>query len=196
MALLTNKQQRDLLVALGLIDFVTRGRVNAAAFDLTIATIKRVLPAAVRATAVPAASIARSALPLALNPYVAGAALGYGALQTEPGQQLLQSAAESGADTRRALDMALFNIQAQAEQKVKRTKSKFNTAVSRGMAAVKASTAYGKKGVITAPKKAFAAVTKMASKINKAKKAGTKFPSKPKAPNAKKLYNTILKVLL
>ncbi len=195
MALLTNKQQRDLLVALGLIDFVTRGRVNAAAFDLTIATIKRVLPAAVRATAVPAASIARSALPLALNPYVAGAALGYGALQTEPGQQLLQSAAESGADTRRALDMALFNIQAQAEEKVKRTKSKFNTAVSRGMSAAKAGTSYGVKGVISAPKKAFAAVTKMASKINKAKQPGHKLPVRPKGINAKKIYSAILKVL-
>jgi len=195
MALLTNKQQRDLLVALGLIDFVTRGRVNAAAFDLTIATIKRVLPAAVRATAVPAASIARSALPLALNPYVAGAALGYGALQTEPGQQLLQSAAESGADTRRALDMALFNIQAQAEEKVKRTKSKFNTAVSRGMSAAKAGTSYGVKGVISAPKKAFAAVTKMASKINKAKKGKTKLPKPPTSQHGKKIYKAILGVL-
>jgi hypothetical protein len=195
MALLTNKQQRDLLVALGLIDFVTRGRINAAAFDLTLATIKRVLPAAVRATAVPAASIARSALPLAFNPYVAGAALGYGALQTEPGQQLLGAAAESGADTRRALDMALFNIQAQAEEKVRRTKSKFNTAVSRGMAAAKAGTSYGVKGVISAPTKAFAAVTKMASKINKAKKEKRKFPKRPTGINAKKIYSSILKVL-
>jgi len=195
MALLTNKQQRDLLVALGLIDFVTRGKINAAAFDLTLATIKRVLPVGARAGLSIAGSAGRAALPLAMNPYLAGAALGYGALQTEPGQQLLGAAAESGADTRRALDMALFNIQAQAEEKVKRTKSKFNTAVSKGMSAIKASTAYGKKGVINAPKKAFAAVTKMAGKINKAKKAGTKFPSRPKAPNPRKLYNTILKVL-
>jgi len=199
MALLTNKQQRDLLVALGLIDFVTRGRINAAAFDLTLATIKRVLPATVtvggRAGLSVAGSAARAALPLVTNPYLAGAALGYGALQTQPGQQLLGAAAESGADTRRALDMALFNLQAQAEQKVRKTKSKFNTAVSKGMATIKAGTSYGKKGVINAPKKAFAAVTKLASKINKAKQSGNKFPSRPKAPNPRKLYNTILKVL-
>ena len=197
--MLTNKQQRDLLIALGLLDFVTRGRVNAAAFDLTLATIKRVLPTAAtvggRAGLSVAGSAARAALPLVTNPYLAGAALGYGALQTQPGQQLLGAAAESGADTRRALDMALFNLQAQAEQKVRKTKSKFNTAVSRGMATVKASTAYGKKGIINAPKKAFAAVTKMASKINKAKKEKRKFPKRPKGSNASKLYSSILKVL-
>jgi hypothetical protein len=199
MALLTNKQQRDLLIALGLLDFVTRGRVNAAAFDLTLATIKRVLPAAAtvggRAGLSIAGSTARAALPIVTNPYLAGAALGYGALQTDPGQQLLGAAAESGADTRRALDMALFNLKAQAEQKVRKTKSKFNTAVSRGMAAAKAGTSYGVKGVISAPKKAFAAVTKMASKINKAKKGKGKLPPRPKGINAKKIYSSILKVL-
>jgi len=199
MALLTNKQQRDLLVALGLIDFVTRGRINAAAFDLTLATIKRVLPATVtvggRAGLSVAGSAARAALPLVTNPYLAGAALGYGALQTQPGQQLLGAATESGADTRRALDMALFNLQAQAEQKVRKTKSKFNTAVSKGMSAAKAGTSYGVKGVLSAPKKAFTAVTKMASKINKAKKEKRRFPKAPKSPNAKKIYKSILQVL-
>jgi len=195
MALLTNKQQRDLLVALGLIDFVTRGRVNAAAFDLTLATVKRVLPAAARVGGSVGMSAARAAIPLVTNPYLAGGALGYGALQTDPGQQLLESAAQSGADTRRSLDMALFNIQALGEEKVKRTKSKFNKAVGAGMKAAKASTSYGKKGIISAPKKAFAAVTKLASKINKAKLPGHKLPAKPKSLNAKKIYSSILRVL-
>jgi len=198
MALLTNKQQRDLLITLGLLDFVTRGRVNAAAFDLTLATIKRVLPAAAtvsgRAGLSIAGSAARAALPIVTNPYLAGAALGYGALQTEPGQQLLGAAAESGADTRRALDMALFNLQAQAEEKVKRTKSKFNRAVSAGMKQAKRGTSYGVKGVINAPKKAFAAVTKTASRINRAKRDNLKLPIKPKGSNAKKIYNAILGV--
>jgi len=194
MPLLTNKQQRDLLIALGLLDFVTRGKVNAAAFDLTLATVKRVLPVGGRAGLSIAGSAARAALPIVTNPYLAGAALGYGALQTEPGQQLLGAAAESGADTRRALDMALFNLQAQAEQKIKRTKSKFNRAVSAGMKQAKRGTSYGVKGVINAPKKAFAAVTKLASKINKGKRPGHKLPVKPKGINAKKIYNAILGV--
>ena len=51
-----------------------------------------------------------------------------------------------------------------------RRKTKFNKAVSAGMKAVKASTSYGKKGTISNSKKAFAAVTKTASKINKGAK--------------------------
>ena len=49
----------------------------------------------------------------------------------------------------------------------KRPKSKFNKAVSAGMKVVKASTSYGKKGTINNAKKAFSAVTKTASRINK-----------------------------
>ena len=45
--------------------------------------------------------------------------------------------------------------------------SKFSKAVSAGMKTVKASTSYGKKGSINNAKKAFSAVTKTASKINK-----------------------------
>ena len=199
MALLTNKQERDLLLALGLLDFVTRGKVNAAAFDLTVATVKRVLPAAARVGGTAGLSIAgsaaRAAIPIVTNPYLAGAALGYGALQTQPGQQLLEAAEQSGAQTRRDLDVALFNLTSQAEQKVKRTKSKFNKAVSAGMKAVKDSASYGKKGIINAPKKAFKSVVSTAAKINRAKKENLKLPSRPKATNPKKIYNAILKVL-
>ena len=146
--------------------------------------------------AVGTASLAgRSALgaiaPIATNPYTAGLALGYGALQTEPGQQLLETAEERGRMDRIRFEQALTDISVG----VKKQKSKFNTAVSRGMSAAKAGTSYGVKGVITAPTKAFAAVTKLASKINKAKKAGTKLPKRPTGINAKKIYKAILGVL-
>lgn len=52
--------------------------------------------------------------------------------------------------------------------------SKFNKAVKAGMAAVKNSTSYGKKGTINNAKRAFSAVTKVASKVNKGKKVATK----------------------
>jgi hypothetical protein len=198
MSKFTKRELEIMVSALALdkgLDFLTGGAINRWSRRQAVNIVKKVLPAALRTAAVPAASIARSALPLAMNPYVAGAALGYGALQTQPGQQLLEAAAESGADTRRSLDMALFNVQALGEEKVKRTKSKFNKAVSKGLQAVKAGTSYGKKGVINAPKKAFAAVTKMASKINKAKKEKRRFPKAPKSPNAKKIYKSILGVL-
>jgi hypothetical protein len=50
---------------------------------------------------------------------------------------------------------------------VPRRKSSFNRAVSVGMKAVKASKAYGPKGKITGAKRAFSAVTKIASKIKR-----------------------------
>ena len=195
MGLLTDKQQRDLLIALGIIDFVTRGKINAAAFDLSLATLKRVFPAAARVGGSVGMSAARAAIPLVTNPYLAGTALGYGALQTQPGQQLLESAEERGRMDRIRFEQALTDLQVGVGTRVKKTKSKFNTAVSKGMQAIKNSTSYGKKGVINAPKKAFAAVTKMASKINKGRLPGHKLPVRPKAPNPRKLYNTILKVL-
>ena len=52
--------------------------------------------------------------------------------------------------------------------------SKFSKAVSAGMKTVKASTSYGKKGTINNAKKAFTAVTKTASKINKGGKVAKK----------------------
>ena len=54
-----------------------------------------------------------------------------------------------------------------AVSKNKKKPSKFSKAVSAGMKTVKASTSYGKKGTINNAKKAFTAVTKTASKINK-----------------------------
>ena len=186
-----------LVPAAGL-DFLTGGALNKYTRAGAIRVAKTVGSLALRGTAMVApsvaGSVARAAIPLATNPYLAGAALGYGALQTEPGQQLLEAAAESGADTRRSLDMALFNIQAQAEEKVKRTKSKFNVAVGKGMKAVKASASYGKKGVINAPKKAFKAVVNVASSISKAVKAKKK-PKQPIVGVKRLIYKSIIGTL-
>ena len=61
-----------------------------------------------------------------------------------------------------------------AGQAKPKKKSKFNRAIAAGMAAAKASTSYGKKGTINNAKKAFSAVTKTASKINKGGKVAKK----------------------
>ena len=62
-------------------------------------------------------------------------------------------------------------------KKVARRKSTHNKAVSMGMKAIKASTSYGKKGTINNAKKAFGAVNKVASKLNRGKKVSTKGPT-------------------
>ena len=71
-----------------------------------------------------------------------------------------------------ALDEGLL-LATQPKQRRKR-KSQFNKAVSVGMKAVKSSKFYGKKGTINNAKRAFGAVTKTASKINRGKKVSTK----------------------
>ena len=195
MALLSDKQQRDLLVALGIIDFVTRGKINAAAFDLTIATLKRVLPTAARIGVGTASVAGRSALgaalPVVTNPYALGLGLGYGALQTETGQQLLEAAEERGRMDRIRFEQGLTDIEFGIKKKVKRTKSKFNSAVSKGMLAVKRSTSYGAKGVINNPKKAFKVVVNLASKLNKGSKPGHKMPIMPKSKFGKDLFKVM-----
>jgi hypothetical protein len=161
------------LVADKVLDIATFGALNRLTGKAAVSAVTRLLPFTLRAAAPivgsVAGSAARAALPLVTNPYLAGTALGLGALQTQPGQQLLEAAAESGADTRRSLDMALFNLQALGEEKVKRTKSKFNKMVSKGMNTIKASTTYGKKGIINAPKKAFKVVVAAASAVTRGK---------------------------
>jgi len=132
-----------------------------------------------------------AALPIVTNPYVAGTALGYGALQTQPGQQLLESAEERGRMDRIRFEQALTDVTVKA----KKTKSKFNRAVSAGMKAAKRSTSYGKKGIISAPKKVFSTVTKMASNINKARQGIRRMPVPPKPKGPRSLFNAIKKVL-
>jgi len=139
------------------IDIATPGFSRAAA-KAAIAALGRITPPAVRATTGLAAA----------NPALTGAAIGLGALQTDPGQDLLAAAAERGRLDRIRFNNALAQLtQVTIPKAKKRSKSKFNKMVSVGMATVKASTSYGKKGVISNSKKAFKTVTTTASKILK-----------------------------
>jgi len=148
-----------------------------------------VMGAAARA---PAVATGIAAIPGA--PGAIGAGLGYAALQTDPGQQLLAMAAERGRQDRLRLERYVQDTLALAPIKRKKAMSKFNQAVKKGMAIMKASTSYGKKGVISSPKKAFSAVTKAVSKVSKAQKAGTK---KPKSGNVaiKKVISAAVKII-
>ena len=111
----------------------------------------------------------------AANPVAAGVGLGSLALQTQPGQDLLEAAAERGKSDRVRFEQALTDLtMVTAPKTKKKVKSKFNKAVSAGMKAAKASTSYGKKGVINDSKKAFKAVTKEASRIKKGGKLANK----------------------
>jgi len=181
-----------ILVGHGIVDFVSGGRLTKIERNLLWKILKKGLPIAARPAVSIAGSVGRAAIPIATNPYLAGAALGYGALQTEPGQQLLDLAEERGRMDRIRLEQLMTDIEVGVGKKVKRTKSKFNLAVSKGMKAIKNSTSYGKKGIINAPKKAFKAVVGMAAKLNKGVKPGHRMPVRPKTKTLKVIYNSMI----
>jgi hypothetical protein len=195
MSKFTKRELEIMVSALALdkgLDFLTGGKINKWSRKAAIKIVKTTLPVALRATTSVGGSAVRAAIPLATNPYLAGAALGYGALQTEPGQQLLEMAEDRGRMDRIRYEQALTDLEVGIEKRVKKTKSKFNSAVSKGMKAVKNSVSYGKKGVISAPKKAFKAVVGTAAKLNKAKKSGLKLPKRPKTGIQKIIYNSMI----
>jgi len=169
----TKRELEIMVSALALdkgLDFMTGGKLNQYGRKAAIKIVKTTLPLALRIGGSVGASTARAALPLVTNPYLAGTALGLGALQTQPGQQLLEEASERGRMDRIRFEQALTDLTVGAGKVKTRTKSKFNNFVSKGMSTIKQSTSYGKKGVINAPKKAFKAVVAAASAVNRGKK--------------------------
>ena len=145
------------------LELATPGMTRAAA-KASLGVVARLAPVAGRAAIGVAAA----------NPALTGVGLGLGALQTDPGQELLAAAAERGRQDRLRLERFVQDTLAVAPIKAKKKISSFNKAVSKGMKAVKASTSYGRKGVISNGKKAFSLVTKTVS----SKKQGKKAPKK------------------
>ena len=71
--------------------------------------------------------------------------------------------------------------------KRKKAMTKFNRAVKEGMKIVKQSTSYGRKGKISQSRKAFGAVNKVISNVNKGKKITAKGVLRKVALKAKKI---------
>ena len=191
MALLSDKQQRNLLIALGLTDFATRSRLSTAAFDLIMATARRAGPPAGRAAVGIIPRAAGTARLIAMrHPYVTAAVVTYEVVKHRNEiQQLLNEGwevieptvtpvlqeaaqiAETAYPTGPGISAAPFIQPRVQEFFKKRKKSTFNVAVGMGMKAAKKSTSYGGKGVLKAPKKVFGVVVKLASAKKKKKKA-------------------------
>ena len=146
------------------IDLLAPGTTRAAAGRLAMIAARTIAP-----VTVPAAQALGPITPVAV-----GAGLGYAALQTDPGQELLAAAAERGRQDRLRLERYIQDTLALGAEKKKRKKSTFNQQVKAGMKAVKASTKFGKKGTISNAKRAFSAVTKIASRVRKGKKVSRK----------------------
>jgi hypothetical protein len=116
------------------------------------------------------AAVSAGGLPIGL-----GVATGLSILGSPEGQEALAAAEAQGRRDRIRFDQFLQDTSIpERVQSTKKKVSKFSKSVKAGMAAAKASTSYGKKGTINNAKKAFAAVTKTASKINKGGKVAKK----------------------
>jgi len=146
-------------------------KAMAAVIGLDIARPGTSRAAAKRAVAM----LGRSAVPAArtvarVNPYAAAGLTGLAAYELG----LLDPLAQPAMQAVEAIDEVV--VQA-PERRRKKRRTQFNKAVSEGMKAVKKSASYGKKGTINNARKAFTQVTKVASKLNKGQKVGTKGPT-------------------
>jgi len=185
---MVNISKRDLAVIAGLAgaaDFLAEGRFTAPLARALKTVIRRGGPTAARftgATALRAAgTVASVGKTIALrHPVLTAGAVVYYTYQNrdelggliEQGYELVQPGLQALAD----LDAPIVGVRIP-----KKPMTTFNKAVKKGMSIVKGSTSYGKKGTINNAKKAFAAVTKVASAANKKAKA-------PKKGITRKIY--------
>jgi hypothetical protein len=114
----TKKQLEIIVAALAVdkgLDLATGGWVNKQSRKVLLATAKRLATPVGRVGASVGGAVGRSAIgavaPLAANPYVAGTALGLGALQTPQGQALLDWAEEKGRRDRVAFEQYKTDVE-------------------------------------------------------------------------------------
>jgi len=192
---MVNISKKDLLVLAGIAgvaDFALEGRLGAPVSRAIKAVLRRGGPTAARftgATALRAAgTVASVGKTIALrHPVLTAGAVVYYTYQNrdelgglvEQGYEVLQ---DFGDITRSKFDEGIRPITGLGFPKMpKKRMTAFNSAVKKGMSIVKGSTSYGKKGTINNAKKAFAAVTKVASAASKKKKT-------PKKGITRKIY--------
>ena len=191
MVQISRKDLERLAIGFGVADFLSGGKLTAPIGNATRRALVKAGPAIARgivrygpaavgtaARVTPTGAVVSTAALLAIQNREKVAEL------AAQGYQVVAPAAQQYAAgvAERAMDSQSFMLPegpTQAEQlgfrlpsskPRRKIASKFNQAVSKGMKIVKDSTSYGKKGVLSSPKKAFSAVTKTASAINKGRK--------------------------
>ena len=164
----TKNQLYQIIAAYGLGRALPQGSTRRAARAAANAIVKSgriVVPATAQAARAAAPPLARGAVQLArANPV-----LGTGATLLA-----LQQAGLLDPIIEPAQDFVEDEIVMPIKKDVKRRKTNFNKAVSKGMKAVKSSAYYGKRGTINNAKKAFGKVTKTVSRVNKGAKVSAK----------------------
>ena len=201
---LTKKQLIALVTALAIdkgLDLATGGRLNKLTKKVLVATAKRLLPIGGRVGASVGTAVGRSAIgaarPLLANPYVAGAALGYGALQTPPGQDLLAWAEEKGKRDRVAYEQYKTDVAMRM-----REFADDPIGYSQDVIAAQPGEGYGPGGIIKPITGRLLPGKKQRSKYNKAMSAAlkavknsTKGGKKGTISPAKSVFKTVSKVV-
>jgi hypothetical protein len=210
---ISRKDLERLAIGFGVADFLTEGRLSAPIARGTKAALKKAAPAIGRALITYGPRVAITAARVTPTP-LAAAATGAALIQNRARiadaagnvyEMVAPAAQQYGSSVlERAMDPESYSVQGPSPQTMqlerlgiipsrpsavrKKVKSKFNAAVKKGMEIVKGSTSYGKKGTINNAKKAFSAVTKAASRVNKGRKA-------PAKGLARKLHTAMTKVI-
>ena len=182
MVTISRRDLEALAVGFGIADFFAEGKLSAPIGRATKAALRKAAPAIARGIiryGPAAVSTAARVTPTGLVASTAGVL----AIQNREkiadlaaqGYQVVAPAAQGIAE--RALDPESFRPMGEPrdllplggpiKRPTKKRLSKFNQSIKKGMEVIKQSTSYGKKGTINNAKKAFTAVTKTASKINK-----------------------------
>ena len=189
MVTISRRDLEALAVGFGIADFFAEGKLSAPIGRATKAALRKAAPAIARGIiryGPAAVSTAARVTPTGLVASTAGVL----AIQNREkiadlaaqGYQVVAPAAQGIAE--RALDPESFRPMGEPrdllplggpiKRPTKKRLSKFNQSIKKGMEVIKQSTSYGKKGTINNAKKAFTAVTKTASKINKGGKVAKK----------------------
>ena len=209
MVQVSRKDLERLAIGFGIADFLTEGALTKPIARSTKSALRKAAPAIGRGIIRYGPKVALTAArvtPTPLAAAVTGAAIvaNREVIRDAAGnvyERVAPAVQDYGAGVvQRAMDPQSFMLPegpTQAEQlgfrlpsskPRRKIASKFNQAVKRGMAIVKGSTSYGKKGTINNAKKAFTAVTKAASAVNKGRKA-------PKSGIRRKLHTAMSKIL-
>ena len=210
MVTISRRDLEALAVGFGIADFLSEGRLTKPISKATKTALKKAAPAIARGIiryGPAVASAGARVTPTGLAVSTAGllalqnrdkiadlAAQGYEVLA--PAGPALREYGAGVAE--RALDPETYAPMGEPrdilplggpiKRPTKKRLSKFNKAIKKGMSIVKGSTSYGKKGTISNAKKAFSAVTKAASRVNRGRKA-------PAKGIARKLHTAMTKII-
>ena len=188
MVKLTKKDLAIIAAGAGTADFLLEGKLSA---PVARALKRIVLPKVAKAPPRLAVTAFRVGKTIALRHPVltAGAVVYYSYKNRKELGRLVEQGYDVLQDTREQLPEAGSGApQVRMAAAPAKKKSTFNRAVSAGLKALKGSTSYGKRGVISNAKAAFRTATKAASARSKGKKMPKSGPAKVAYKAAKGVY--------